>query len=356
MPSLSIGIVGLPNVGKSTLFQTITKKQVNIANYPFCTIDPNVGVVAVPDERVGKLAELAESEKKINATVEFFDIAGLVKGANKGEGLGNKFLANIRGTDAVIYVLRAFLNEKIINTMPEINPLADKEILDTELALKDLETTEKRIENLSKDAKANKKEAVKEIEILNKIKKLLEGGRILNEENFTEDELKTISQYQFLSMKPRLYLLNGREDEIPEKITEEFKKKNWPFLVVDILTEFEMAGLNKEERLALDLPQESKLDELIKKSYEILGLITFLTTGPDETRAWTLKKGQRAPQAGGVIHSDFEKNFIRAEVVNWNELLNAGGFARAKEKGLIRTEGREYIVRDGDVVEIRHGA
>ncbi|MDO8555037.1 MAG: redox-regulated ATPase YchF [bacterium] len=354
--SLSIGIVGLPNVGKSTLFQTITKKQVNIANYPFCTIDPNVGVVAVPDERVDKLAELTESKKKINATVEFFDIAGLVKGANKGEGLGNKFLANIRETDAVIYVLRAFLNEKIINTMPEINPLADKEILDTELALKDLETTEKRIENLAKDAKANKKEAIKEIEILSKIKKLLESGKILNEENFAEEELKTISQYQFLSMKPRLYLLNGREDEIPEKITEEFRRKNWPFLAVDILTEFEMSGLSKEERLALDLPQESKLDELIKKSYEVLGLITFLTTGPDETRAWTLKKGQKAPQAGGVIHSDFEKNFIRAEVVNWKELLNAGGFARAKEKGLIRTEGKEYVVRDGDVIEIRHGA
>lgn len=354
--SLSIGIVGLPNVGKSTLFQTITKKQVNIANYPFCTIDPNVGVVAVPDERVDKLAELTESKKKIYATVEFFDIAGLVKGANKGEGLGNKFLANIRETDAIIYVLRAFLNEKIINTMPEINPVSDKEILDTELLLKDLETAEKRIESLAKDAKAKKIEALKEIEILNKIKKLLETGKISSEENFTEEELKTICQYQFLSMKPRLYLLNGREDEISEKITEEFRKKNWPFLVIDILTEFEMAELNREERLALDLPPESKLDGLIKKSYEILGLITFLTAGPDETRAWTLKKGQRAPQAGGVIHSDFEKNFIRADVINWKELLNAGGFARAKEKGLIRTEGKDYVVRDGDVIEIKHGA
>lgn len=354
--SLSIGIVGLPNVGKSTLFQTITKKQVNIANYPFCTIDPNVGVVAVPDERVDKLAELTESKKKINATVEFFDIAGLVKGANKGEGLGNKFLANIRETDAIIYVLRAFLNEKIINTMPEINPVSDKEILDTELVLKDLETTEKRIESLTKDAKANKKEAIKEIEILNKIKKLLESGKILSEENFTEDELKNIRQYQFLSMKPRLYLLNGREEEITEKTMEEFKGKNWPFLIVDILTEFEMAGLDKEEKLLLGLPPESKLDLLIQKSYEVLGLITFLTTGPDETRAWTLKKGKKAPQAGGAIHSDFEKNFIRADVINWKELLNAGGFARAKEKGLIRAEGKEYIVRDGDVIEIRHGA
>jgi len=353
---LSIGIVGLPNVGKSTLFQTITKKQVDIANYPFCTINPNVGVVAVPDERVDKLAELTKSEKRIYTTIEFFDIAGLVKGANKGEGLGNKFLANIRETDAIVYVLRAFLKEDIINVQNKIDPLDDKETLDTELVLKDMETATKRVEDLLGDVRGGKKEAVKESETLKKVKVLLEGGKILSEQAFSEDERKIIDQYQFLTMKPRLYLLNGKDEEVSKEVTEEFKKRNWPFLIIDLITENEAAGLNKEERKELGLPEESELDVLIRKSYEILGLITFLTTGPDETRAWTLKNGLRAPQAGGVIHSDFEKNFIRADVVNWQDLLNSGGFAQARERGLIRTEGKEYVVRDGDVIEIKHNA
>lgn len=345
--SLSIGIVGLPNVGKSALFQTITKKQVNIANYPFCTIDPNVGVVAVPDERVDKLAQLTASAKKIYTTIEFFDIAGLVKGANKGEGLGNKFLANIRETDAIVYVLRAFSSKDIINVQPEINPLADKEILDTELILKDLETVEKRMDGLK---------AVKEFDILKKVKELLEQGKILSEQSFGDEEMKMISQYQLLTMKPRLYLLNGRDEEVPPEVVAEFKKNNWPFLIIDVLTELESADLNQEERLALGLPQESELDLLIKKAYEILGLITFFTTGADETRAWTIKKGERAPRAGGVIHSDFETHFIKAEVINWQTLLDANGFIKAREKGLIRTEGKGYIVQDGDVIEIKHNA
>lgn len=355
MPLL-IGIVGLPNVGKSTLFQTITKKQVNIANYPFCTIDPNVGVVAVPDERVDKLAELTQSAKKIYTTIEFFDIAGLVKGANKGEGLGNKFLANIRETDAIVYVLRAFLNKDIITTQPEINPLAEKEILDMELILKDLETIDKRLDGLQGDVKAGKKEAAKESEILKKVKEFLEKGRILSEENFNEEELKVIKQYQLLTIKPRLYLLNGRDEEVPKDIIEKFNKNNWPFLLIDVMTEFEAADLNKEERLSLGLPAELELDLLIKKAYETLGLITFLTTGSDETRAWTIKKGQTAPQAAGQIHSDFERHFIKAEAISCQELLNVGGFAKAREKGLIRTEGKEYLVRDGDVIEIKHNA
>ncbi|MFA5355605.1 MAG: redox-regulated ATPase YchF [Candidatus Paceibacterota bacterium] len=353
---LSIGIVGLPNVGKSTLFQTITKKQVDIANYPFCTINPNVGVVAVPDERVEKLAELTKSERKIYTTIEFYDIAGLVKGANKGEGLGNKFLANIRETDAIVYVLRAFLKEDIINTQNKIDPLDDKETLDTELTLKDLETATKRVEDLQGDVRGGKKEAIKESEALKKVKSLLEEGKILSEQAFGEDEKKIIDQYQFLTMKPRLYLLNGRDEEVSKGIVEEFKKRNWPFLIIDLITENEAAGLNSQERKELGLPQDSELDVLIRKSYEILGLITFLTTGPDETRAWTLKNGAKAPQAGGVIHTDFEKNFIKAEVVNWKDLLDAGGFAQAREKGLIRTEGKEYIVKDGDVIEIKHSA
>jgi len=334
---LSIGIVGLPNVGKSTLFQTITKKQVNIANYPFCTIDPSVGVVAVPDERVDKLTELTKSVKKIYTTIEFYDIAGLVKGANKGEGLGNKFLANIRETDAIVYVLRAFLNKDIINVQPEINPLSDKEILDTELILKDLETIEKRINGLEADIRAKKKEAVKEMEVLKKVKEFLGEGKILSEQKFTDEEKKSISHYQLLTMKPRFYLLNGKDEEVSPKIIEEFKKNNWQFLIVDVLT-------------------ETEFDVLIKKAYEILELVTFFTTGPDETRAWTIKKGQKAPQAGGVIHSDFESHFIKANVINWKDLIDIGGFVKAREKGLIRTEGKEYVVQDGDVIEIKHDA
>ncbi len=336
---LSIGIVGLPNVGKSTLFETITKKQVDRANYPFCTIDPNVGVVAVADDRVDKLAELTKSLKKIYTTIEFFDIAGLVKGANKGEGLGNKFLANIRETNAIVYVLRAFLKADIINTQSAINPLFDKEILDTELILKDMETVEKKIENG-----------------LERVKDFLANGKILSEQSFSPEELKIIQQYQLLTMKPRLYLLNGRDEEVPQNITEEFKKNNWSFLIIDVLTEFEAAGLNKEERLELGLPLESEMDILVRKAYEILGLITFFTTGPDETRAWTIKKGQTAPQAAGQIHSDFETHFIKAEVINWQDLLNENGFALSRAKGLIRTEGKEYVVQDGDVIEIKHNA
>lgn len=347
--SLAIGIVGLPNVGKSTLFQTLTKKQVDRANYPFCTIEPNVGVVAVPDARVDKLGELTESKKKIYTTIEFVDIAGLVKGANQGEGLGNKFLANIRETDAIVYILRSFLKEGVTTTQSKIDALEEKAILDTELILKDLETVSKRLENLEK-------EAHKEKEILSKAKADLAEGKILSEEDFTEEDKEIIKQYQLLTLKPRLYLLNGKDEEVPQEISEEFAKNQQPYLIVDVLTEFEAADLNKQERESLGLPLESELEALIKKSYQILGLITFLTTGPDETRAWTVKKGSLAPQAAGVIHTDFEKHFIKAEVINYHDLIEAGGFPSAREKGLIRTEGKEYEMKDGDVIEIKHDA
>ncbi len=351
--SLSVGIVGLPNVGKSTLFQAITKKQVDRSNYPFCTINPNVGVVAVPDQRVDKLAKLTNSAKKIYTTIEFVDIAGLVKGASQGEGLGNKFLANIREVDMIVYILRCFKNDNIVNTESEINPLKNKEILEAEMSLKDLATVEKRIKDLSKESKTGDKRVIKELTVLTKAQNFLQKGNILAGENWEEPEEQILDNYQLLTLKPRLYLLNGKEDEVPVDVIEEFKKNNWSFLILDILTEFDSAGLSPRERKDFDLPAELKIDILIKESYKLLDLITFLTTGPDETRAWTLEKGKKAPQAGGVIHSDFEDNFIKAEVINWKELIDTDGFAKAREKGLIRTEGRDYIVQDGDVIEIK---
>ncbi|MCK4781721.1 redox-regulated ATPase YchF [Candidatus Parcubacteria bacterium] len=354
--SLSIGIVGLPNVGKSTLFEAITKKQVERSNYPFCTIDPNVGVVAVPDKRVDELVELTNSAKKVYTIVEFVDIAGLVKGASKGEGLGNKFLANIREVNAIIYVLRCFENEKIINTQSSVDILRDKEILDMEMIVKDLDAVEKRIQSLEKDAKTGDKEIIKELEALKRAESFLGDERLLIEQDWDKDEKRCLNKYQFLTLKPRLYLLNGEEKDISENVLQVFEKNNWRFVFIDVLAEFEAMEFKPEERASLGLPIDLRLDVLIKESYELLDLITFFTTGPDETRAWTLKRGATAPQAGGVIHSDFENCFIKADVINSQELINVCGFVKAKEKGLINTVGKGYIVQDGDVIEIKAGA
>lgn len=329
---LSIGIVGLPNVGKSTLFKALTKQEITIANYPFATIDPNVGVVVVPDERLQKLAELSHSKKIVPAVVEFYDIAGLVKGANKGEGLGNKFLSHIRETQAIVVVLRVFKNPEIIHVEGAPDPLRDLEIINAELILKDLETIEKRLSSLENEKKSGDKKAERNLEVLNKIREELGAGNLAVK--YAKEEI--VRELQLLTVKKQIYLLNGMEFEVPVELLQKIKELRADYVVAD-------------------LSSVSAIPELIKKSYEVLGLISFLTTGEDETRAWTIEKGTLAPQAAGVIHTDFDKNFIRAEVVNWQELVEAKGWVQAKQKGLVRVEGKEYVVQDGDVIIVRHG-
>jgi len=329
---LSIGIVGLPNVGKSTLFKILTKQEVHIANYPFATINPNVGVVSVPDERITKLAELSRSKKTVPAVVEFYDIAGLVKGANKGEGLGNQFLANIRECKAIAHLVRCFENSEIIHVEGAPNPLRDIEIIETELALKDLETIEKRMTKLEAEARGGDKSAIKKLETLKVVKEKLEKGGLVFE--FANEEI--MQELQLLSSKKQLFLLNGKESDVTEEIKKKIEKLEGNYFVADLGTNADISGL-------------------IKKAYEILNLISFFTTGEDETRSWTIRNGAKAPEASGAIHTDFEKKFIRAEVVGWKKLLEASGWNQAKQRGWLRLEGKDYIVQDGDVMVIRHG-
>jgi ribosome-binding ATPase YchF (GTP1/OBG family) len=329
---LSIGIVGLPNVGKSTLFKNLTKSEVHIANYPFATIDPNVGVVTVPDERLEKLAKLSNSKKIIPAVVEFYDIAGLVKGAAQGEGLGNQFLTHIRDTQAITVVLRLFRDPGVIHVEGAPDPARDLEIINSELALKDLDTIEKRLKKLEGEARTGDKAAIKNLETINKVKAALESGRLATE--FREEPI--VQELMLLTAKRQVYLLNGTEADIPEGLLGKIK------------------GLGADYVVA-DLSKNDPVPQLIAKAYEILDLISFLTTGEDETRAWTIVRGEKAPQAAGAIHTDFEKNFIRAEVVSSEDLIKCGGWNQAKQKGLVRLEGKEYVVKDGDVMVIRHG-
>lgn len=345
--SFSIGIVGLPNVGKSTLFKALTKKQVDAANYPFCTIDPNVGVVPVPDERLEKLSAVSESKKIIPTTIEFIDIAGIVKGAHKGEGLGNKFLANIREVDAIVQVVRQFSDANVIHVAGAVNPESDRETIDLELIFADLQTIEKRLTSLGKDIRAGNKEALEVNEILEKLKSGLEQGQMAISIVTDPEERLLVKDLCLLTMKPMIYVLNVDEDRVIQETD---------FLTVSAKIEAELAELPEDEakmylaELQLD---SSGLDRLIVKAYQALNLITYFTSGEMETRAWTIKVGTKAPQAAGVIHTDFEHGFIRAEIVSWSDLVESGGEAKAREKGLIRLEGKDYIMNDGDVAHFR---
>ncbi len=355
--SLKVGIVGLPNVGKSTLFKAITKKQVDCANYPFCTIEPNVGIVAVPDPRLEPLAKRSNSGRIVPATVEFVDIAGLVAGASKGEGLGNKFLSHIREVDAIVEVVRAFENNDIIHVAGKIDPLRDIEVINLELAYADLATVEKRLEAVRKQAKAGVDRDMKILlEALEKVYASLQQGRQAREVELTEDEEKAVRELQLLTRKPILYVVNVDEGQLKAG----FVLPGWPAelqIPLCVKLEEELSSLPPEEvteyLAALGL-EMTGLDRLIKAAYGLLGLITFLTSGELETRAWTIHGGDKAPQAAGVIHTDFEKNFIRAEIIDWRDFVELGE-AGAKEKGKMRVEGKDYVMRDGDVCHFRVG-
>lgn len=356
--SLRVGIVGLPNVGKSTLFKAITKKQVDCANYPFCTIEPNVGIVAVPDSRLQALAEVSRSEKIIPATVEFVDIAGLVAGASKGEGLGNKFLSHIRETDAIVEVVRAFENKDIVHVSGQINPLSDIETINLELAFADLATVEKRLDSAKKQAKGGLDRQLKTtIGALEKIQVALADGRAARTAELDEDEAASVKELQLLTLKPLIYVVNVDEDQLKAGYQVAGLP---PELQIPLCVKLEedLAALSddevKEYLTALGLKMTG-LDQLIKKSYELLGLQTFLTSGEKETRAWTIARDTKAPQAAGVIHSDFEKAFIRAEIIDWKDFVEFKGEAGAREAGKLRIEGKDYVMREGDVCNFRVG-
>lgn len=362
---MKLGIVGLPNVGKSTLFNSLTKAGAESANYPFCTIDPNIGVVAVPDERLDKLAALYNSAKITPAVIEFVDIAGLVKGASKGEGLGNQFLANIREVDAIVHVVRCFENTNIVHVDGSIDPLRDIETINLELIFSDLEILERRLAKSIKSS-YNNKEIAKECDLIKRIIAFLEDGKLAkNFELADEDEEKWFKEYNLLTAKPVIFAANVQEDDLADdgasnehvgKVKEYAKSENCGAFVICAQIEQEISELDDEEKKEFleDLGiSSSGLDKLIAASYELLGLISYLTAGETETRAWTIKRGTKAPQAAGKIHSDFERGFIKAEIVNYQDLLDCGSIAAAKEKGLVRIEGKEYVVQDGDTILFR---
>lgn len=360
---MKLGIVGLPNVGKSTLFNAITSAGAESANYPFCTIEPNVGVVSVPDERLEGLRKLFDSQKCVPTAIEFFDIAGLVEGASKGEGLGNKFLSHIREVQAIVHVVRCFDDENITHVSGKISPLDDIEIINIELILADLDMISKRLDRTEKLVKSDKS-LEREFELLKKVKDVLESGKSARTLDFDEEDEKIIKGFNLLSNKPILYTANISEEDMISNPENEYVKQvqkyaedeNAESVVISAQIEAEISELDEDEKKEFlkDLGlEESGLNKLIDASYRLLGLMSYLTAGPKEIRAWTIKKGAKAPEAAGKIHTDMEKGFIRAEVVNYDDLENSGSFVKAREKGLVRLEGKDYVMQDGDVVEFR---
>ncbi len=361
---MKIGIVGLPNVGKSTLFNAITKAGAESANYPFCTIEPNIGMVCVPDKRIDVLSKMYDTDKSTYATIEFVDIAGLVKGASKGEGLGNKFLSHIRETDAIAHVVRCFKDENIVHVAGKIDPINDIETISLELVFADLETLNKRIDRVAKLTKSGDKKAIAELELLNRIKAHLEEGKPVRTMDMTSEEREIIKDAFFLTDKKVIYVANVSESQLADKendpnvlkVKEYAKNEGAEVITLCAKLEEDLSELEDEDKELLMQDygiDESGLDKLIKASYSLLGLISFLTAGKQECRAWTIKKGTKAPQAAGKIHSDFERGFIKAEVVSYDDLIKYGSMNATKEKGLVRLEGKDYVVQDGDIILFR---